>query len=48
MPPVRHYRDCKDGKDGTLVVEATSIVIHDFFDLQVRVIHSCYLKCKSH
>ena len=42
MPPKRRYRDCKDGKDGTLVVEATSttIVIYDVLTLKVRAIHS--------
>jgi hypothetical protein len=36
------YRDCKDGKDGMRIVEATSksIVTYDVFDGEVRVIHS--------
>jgi hypothetical protein len=36
------YRDCKDGKDGMRVVEATStsIVIYDVFDRTVRGIPS--------
>ena len=41
--PIGHcHRDCKDGKDGTRVVEATStsIGIYDVFHRKVRVMHS--------
>ena len=42
MPHGRRHRDCKDGKDGTRVVEATStsIVIYEVFDHKVRVLNS--------
>ena len=39
---MHRYQDCKDGKDGTRIVEATSttIVIYDVFAFKVRVIQN--------